>query len=106
MADLRGLCALHARKCPEISHFLNCTFLQFGHENRKDVQCPLSHQLSPPRAKQRLMILFSFPPHGAPETHHVLKRLRVSLTLEVLAAFAILGRVAWLGALEPLFSTL
>ncbi len=32
---------------------------------------------------------------------HALRRLRVSLTLETIAAFAILGLVAWLGTLEP-----
>ena len=39
------------------------------------------------------------------EARHALQRLRLSLTLETLAALAILGLVAWLGTLEPPVST-
>jgi putative copper resistance protein D len=40
------------------------------------------------------------------DARYALRRLRLSLTLETFAAFAILGLVAWLGTLEPPISTL
>ena len=43
---------------------------------------------------------------SAGDKRQALRRLRLSLTLESFAAFAILGLVAWLGTLEPPVSTL